>query len=98
MATALSKAQVEDRLKGYTGWALADDGQLHKEYTFKDFAQAMLFAGAVGHLADAANHHPDLNIHDYKQVGISLMTHSEGGITERDFALIGQIDALPHRD
>ncbi len=61
-------------------------------------AGAMLFANAVGHLAEAADHHPDLFIHNYRYLAISVMTHSEKGVTERDFALIRQIEALPHKD
>lgn len=86
--------QIQGKLTDYPDWNLGEDGQLHREFTFKNFSQAMLFANAVGYLAESANHHPDLTIHSYKYVKISLMTHSEGGITDTDFALIGQIDAL----
>lgn len=89
------KATIKRKLGDYPGWNLSGSGQLYKEFIFKNFAQVMLFACAVGHLAEAADHHPDLNIHSYKYLVISLMTHSAGGITERDFDLIGQIEALP---
>lgn len=97
MALTYTPEQIEEKLSDYPEWQLGEDGQLHREFTFKNFGQAMLFANAVGYLAESANHHPDLTIHSYKHVKINLMTHSEGGITNRDFALIGQIDALPRR-
>jgi 4a-hydroxytetrahydrobiopterin dehydratase len=55
----------------------------------------MLFVNAVAHLAETANHHPDLRIHGWKNLAISLMTHDQGGITDLDFALVAKIDALP---
>ena len=86
--------EVIDRLSAHPGWALNESGKLTRTFTFKNFSGAMLFANAVGHLAEKANHHPDLFIHDYKNVTISVMTHDAGGITDRDFALIGEIDGL----
>lgn len=90
-----SKAEIEERLASHPHWHLGDDGQLQSEFVFKNFTLAMMFANAVGHLAETANHHPDLFIHNYKHVTLSLMSHDVGGITDRDFNLIAQIDALP---
>lgn len=89
------EAAIHTRLERYPDWRLADDGQLHAEYTFKNFRQALLFLNAIGHLAEVADHHPDLCLHDYKQLAIRLMTHSAGGITDKDFELIAQIEVLP---
>ncbi len=90
-----TRSEIADNLSAHPGWALNEEGQLVKEYTFKNFTQAMLFASAAGYLAERADHHPDLFIHNYKNVTISLMSHDAGGITGRDFDLITQIDALP---
>jgi 4a-hydroxytetrahydrobiopterin dehydratase len=68
-----------------------------KTYQTPSFAQAVLLIGAVAVLSEAANHHPDLRLHGYKQLTISLVTHSAGGITEKDFDLAQQIEALPKR-
>jgi 4a-hydroxytetrahydrobiopterin dehydratase len=87
--------EIKQHLADHPNWSLGDDGQLHADYTLKNFMQVMLFANAIGHLAQAADHHPDLLIHGYKHLRVSLMTHSEGGITDKDFVLIRQIDALP---
>lgn len=90
-----SPDEITDRLAAYPGWVLGADGQLHTEFEFKDFAQTMLFANAVAHLAQVADHHPDILIHDYKKLALTLSTHSAGGITDRDFRLAEQINALP---
>ncbi len=57
--------------------------------------QAILFLNAVAHLAEAADHHPDLCIQGWNKLAVTLSTHSAGGITDKDFALIAQIAALP---
>jgi 4a-hydroxytetrahydrobiopterin dehydratase len=68
-----------------------------RTYQTPSFAQAVLLIGAVALLAEAANHHPDLRLHGYSQLTISLATHSAGGITEKDFELAQQIEDLPKR-
>jgi len=65
-----------------------------KEFIFDDFAQALAFVNKVGVLAESANHHPDILIHDYKKVAITLTTHSEGQVTDKDTNLAENIDAL----
>mgnify|MGYP001387992461 CR=1 FL=1 len=95
MPKVYTRKEIEARLAGHPGWTLADDGQLRADLTFDNFMEAMMFANAVAYLAQAANHHPDLFIHQYKKLSISLMTHSAGGVTDRDFALLDRIDALP---
>ncbi len=95
MPTALNEHDIRQRLADHPDWALGDDGQLHADYTFKNFMQAMMFTNAIALLAQTADHHPDLFVHDYKKLSVSLMTHSENAITDRDFKLISQIDALP---
>jgi len=97
MSEIFDTAKVEANLKAHPGWTLADSGQLQREYTFENFLRALLFANAVGHLAEAVNHHPDILIYDYKKVRLSMMSHDVGGITTRDFRLISLIDDMPQR-
>ncbi len=54
----------------------------------------MGFVNRVAEVAEAANHHPDILVHDWNRVRLSLTTHARGGLTEADFALAAQIDAL----
>jgi 4a-hydroxytetrahydrobiopterin dehydratase len=88
---ALSKSEVEARLAGIDGWK-GDDGEIEKKFQFAGFKQAMAFVNRVADAAEAADHHPDIKI-SYNKVKMSLSTHSEGGVTEKDFALAAQIDA-----
>jgi len=90
-----SPAEISDRLQEFSGWRLGDDGRLHMVFTLKNFTQVMLLVNAIAHLAEVVNHHPDLRIYAYKNLEVSLKTHDPDGITDLDFALIGQIDALP---
>jgi 4a-hydroxytetrahydrobiopterin dehydratase len=94
--THLTGEEIGQRLAALRGWEVRD-GQLSKTFTVRSFAHGVLFIGAIGQFAEAANHHPDVNLHGYNHVTVSLVTHSEGGVTEKDFGLAGQIEALPHK-
>jgi 4a-hydroxytetrahydrobiopterin dehydratase len=92
----LPESEIRSRLAGLPGWSIVE-GLLTKTYTVRSFAHAVLFIGAIGHLAEAANHHPDLRLHGYQHVTIALETHSEGGLTAMDFNLATAIEALPQK-
>ena len=72
-------------------WAREDDA-ITREWKLDDFAAALAFVQDVGELAEAADHHPDILVHGYNHVRITLSTHSEGGITQADLDLAHQID------
>jgi 4a-hydroxytetrahydrobiopterin dehydratase len=91
MAT-LTPEQVATELAQTPDW-LVDDGQLTRTVTRKDFRDALLFVNAVGFLAERANHHPDIVI-SWNKVTLTLSTHSEGGLTGKDFALARQVSEL----
>jgi 4a-hydroxytetrahydrobiopterin dehydratase len=95
MAT-LSPDDVAARLARLPGWNI-QDGLLTKTYQVRSFAHGVLFIGAIGQLAEAANHHPDLSLHAYNRVTVRLMTHSAGGLTEKDFDLAAALESLPHK-
>ena len=73
------------------GWE-RDGDEIEKRFRFDDFTASMAFVNRVADLAEAADHHPDIAI-KYNRVKLTLSTHSEGGVTEKDFALAAQIDA-----
>ena len=75
------------------GWERQGD-ELVKVHKGKGFAGALAFVNAVGYLAEAANHHPDVDIR-WDTVTLRLSTHSEGGITQGDLDMAKRIDALP---
>ena len=66
---------------------------IHREFTYADFPVAMRFVNAVARAAEAANHHPDIDIR-WNRVLLALTTHDAGGLTEKDFALAERCDAL----
>ena len=89
----LTDEEIADRLAAAAGWA-RDGDSITRTTTLGDFRDAILYAAAVGHLAEAASHHPDITI-AWNRVTLTLSTHSAGGLTEADFELARQISALP---
>ena len=83
---------VDERLNT-SAWR-RDGDAIQRDIELADFAAAMTYAQRVGALAEAANHHPDILVHGWNKVCLTLSTHSEGGLTEADLALAGQIDGL----
>ena len=67
---------------------------LVKEFEMKNFSEAVDFVNKIAPLANDADHHPDILIHSYKKVKITLTTHDEGKVTEKDYDLAKQIDSL----
>jgi|WetSurMetagenome_2_1015567.scaffolds.fasta_scaffold666420_2 4a-hydroxytetrahydrobiopterin dehydratase len=66
--------------------------QLRKEFTFRDFREAMAFVNKVAELAEGQNHHPDIMLYRYKHVRLMLTSYSEGKVTEADYKLAELID------
>jgi 4a-hydroxytetrahydrobiopterin dehydratase len=75
--------EVDRQLKALNGWTL-DGRALRKQYTFADFPAAVAFVDRLVPEAEAADHHPDITI-NYRRVTLLYSTHSEGGITQKDF-------------
>jgi len=71
-----------------------EDQSLIRDYEFKDFAAAMAFVNQVADAAEEANHHPDILVHGWNKVRLTLTTHSEGKLTDNDHAMAGRIDAI----
>ena len=80
--TALSDAEITAWLEREPLWKLVG-GELTREWKFKDFVAAMLFVNHVAAMAEAAGHHPDIDIR-YNRVRLGLVTHDAGGVTLKD--------------
>jgi 4a-hydroxytetrahydrobiopterin dehydratase len=91
--TLLTEDEIAVGLGRAAGWDRAGDA-ITRTVKLGDFRDAMLYVGAVAHLAQAANHHPDIAI-AWNKVTLTLSTHSAGGLTAADFALAERINALP---
>jgi 4a-hydroxytetrahydrobiopterin dehydratase len=71
-----------------------EDGELVRDFEFRDFVDALGFVNRVAEEAEEMNHHPDILIHGWNKVRLTLSTHSEGRVTDNDHALAGRIDGL----
>lgn len=76
-----------------SGWNDVDEKSLVKEYKFKNFKEALAFVNKVGEIAESEGHHPDINLHGWNKVTVTLSTHAIGGLSENDFILASKIDA-----
>jgi 4a-hydroxytetrahydrobiopterin dehydratase len=88
----LSRSEAEQRIKSLDGWTLDGDA-IRKQYTFAGFPEAVAFVTRLVAPAEAADHHPDVLI-NYKRVTLTYSTHSEGGLTAKDFDGAAAADRL----
>jgi 4a-hydroxytetrahydrobiopterin dehydratase len=88
----LSEDEIAQRLSD-TAWE-RDGDEIAREWKFDDFAAAVRFVNKVAEASEDANHHPDILLHGWNKVRLSLMTHSEGGLTENDFKMAARYDEL----
>jgi 4a-hydroxytetrahydrobiopterin dehydratase len=93
---ALSRAQAQALMKQLgPEWKLAEDGKsIASEWKFRNFLHTMSFMNAVAHIANAEDHHPDVEL-GYGYCRIRYNTHAIGGLSENDFICAAKIDALP---
>jgi 4a-hydroxytetrahydrobiopterin dehydratase len=88
----LAQAEIEDALRGLPGWSIRN-GMLVKTYPHESFPEAIVFVNAVAHLAELANHHPDIDVR-YTNITLSLITHDQGGLTQRDVDLARRVEEI----
>jgi 4a-hydroxytetrahydrobiopterin dehydratase len=93
MAELLDDQAVTAGLEDLDGWR-RDGDELVREFELTDFAAAIAFVGEVAEAAEAANHHPDILIHAYNKVQLSVTTHSAGGLTRNDLELAAAVDGI----
>ena len=88
----LDEAGINKGLEGIKGWAL-EGAAIRKQFTLASFPDAVAFVTRLAFDAEAADHHPDILI-SYKRVTLTYSTHSEGGLTQKDFDGAGKADSL----
>lgn len=88
----LPDSEIQEELSSLKGWR-REGLEIRKQYELKDFVHAIGFVNSIALLAEKANHHPDIDIR-WNKVKLVLSTHSAGGLTEKDFNLAKQIEAL----
>ena len=89
----LSSDRINTKLDELEGWNLKNE-QICKEYELNNFREALDFVNKVGDAAEMLNHHPNIFIHSWNKVQITISTHSEGGVTEKDFILAHKIEKI----
>jgi len=90
--TLLSDDEIAARLED--GEWRRDGNAIVRDWRFKDFGEAISFVNRVADVAESANHHPDILVHGWNHVRLTLSTHSEGGITGADLKLADSFDRL----
>jgi 4a-hydroxytetrahydrobiopterin dehydratase len=88
----LGDDEIRAGLAGLSGWAL-ENGAVCKQFAFDDFLGSVMFVNRITGAAEAANHHPDLAI-SWNKVTVTLVTHSQGGVTDADLAMAATIEGL----
>ena len=87
-----TEPEIEARLRDLPQWKL-EDGWIRRRYRTHSWKGTLMVVNAVGHLAEAAWHHPDMTV-TYARVEVRLMTHSARGITDKDFELAAKIEEV----
>jgi 4a-hydroxytetrahydrobiopterin dehydratase len=88
----LDDTAVEEGLQRLPGWERRGN-QILKTFVRKDFANAITFVNEVADAAEAAGHHPDIDIR-WNKVTLAISSHAEGGLTDSDFQLAARIQEL----
>jgi 4a-hydroxytetrahydrobiopterin dehydratase len=92
MAEHLSDIAIQRELGNLPGWSRRGE-VITKTFQFKKFLTGISFVSAVAKAAEAADHHPDIDIR-YTKIICTLSTHSAGGITQKDLDMAGQIEKV----
>ena len=87
----LKSMEIDSKLSDLPGWNYKDK-HIGKVYELSNFREALDFVDKIGEAAEDMNHHPDIFIHSWNKVKITISTHSEGGVTEKDFILANKIE------
>jgi 4a-hydroxytetrahydrobiopterin dehydratase len=92
MTELLADEDIAARLDD-SPWQREGD-EIVREWQLRDFAEAIAFVNRIAELAEESNHHPDILVHGWNKVRLSLTNHSAGGLTEADFEMAAKINRL----
>lgn len=90
---AMTPEQIASRSADTPDWQVVDGHQLERSFSFPDFVTALAFVNQVGEIAEELDHHPDIQL-SWGKVVVTVWTHSEGGITDKDFGLADRTNKL----
>ncbi len=95
-----NRKEAEKYLSEIKNWQLEGNftpeagDKISKNYSFKNFKDALAFINKVGDLAEQQNHHPNILIHSWNKVRLEIYTHKNNGLTQNDFILAKKIDGV----
>ena len=89
----LSQQDINGKLNEITGWKF-NDNAISKEFQLEDFKAALGFVNKIGDEAEKMDHHPDMFLHSWNKVKITISTHNAGGVTQNDFNLAKKIEEI----
>lgn len=89
--TLLAQERIEEALRHLPGWSYQEKA-LRKDFQFPDFSTTIAFVVLIATIAEKLDHHPDLFIHSWNRLRVTLTTHSAGGVTEYDVAFAQKIE------
>lgn len=89
----MNESTIRKELEFLADWRYSNNA-IEKDYSFKNFAEALAFINKVGAIAEKMNHHPEL-INVYNKVKLRLTTHDAQGVTQKDFDLASAVDSIP---
>ena len=91
----LTRFEFQIYLDSVKDWQVINDEKaIQKELTLKNFKEVVKFINQIAEIAESEGHHPDLSLHDYKKLTITISTHAIGGLSINDFILAAKIDLL----
>ena len=89
----MAPKEVEAYVNEVSPWVVVDGKKIQREFTFKNFKEAMRFVNNIADIAQREDHHPDIHIF-YNRVRLALWTHAIGGLSENDFILAAKINTI----
>ena len=89
----LREDQIRPLEQKLGGWSVVENHHLHKNYSFKNFREALAFVDKIGAVAEEEDHHPDIEL-GWGKVGVTLFTHKIKGLSDNDFIMAAKIDRI----
>jgi 4a-hydroxytetrahydrobiopterin dehydratase len=90
--------ELSQYLGGVRKWILVDGKKIEREIECKDFKEALHIVGEVGIIAEKQGHHPDINLHSWNKVKLTLYTHAINGLSKNDFIIAARINELVEKE
>ena len=95
---ALNDPELSKYMSGVRKWLLVAGNKIEREIECKTFKEALHFVGEVGKIAEDQSHHPNIFLHNFNKVKLTLYTHAINGLSKNDFIIAARIDELVEKE